>query len=462
MINRIRGDRFSKNEIIKVLCEEFKKYNYIEPELFSTLNVKRGLRNADGSGVLAGLTLICNVHGYVMCDGEKVAQEGELIYRGYDINDIVNDCVKNRRFGFEEVIYLLLFGALPSESDLNYFKEVLALYRELPEGFLEDIILNRPSKNIMNKMQLAILAMYTYDEYADSMSIEHELRKAIEVIARMSTIMIAAYRSFCRAFNKEGLIVHSINREETIAQSILSTLRLDRQYSIDEALLLDVLLMVHAEHGGGNNSAFTCRCLTSTGTDAYSAYSAAIGSLKGPKHGGANQKVMVMINDIEKNVSDLNDLDELKSYLEKMVDKKAGDGSGLIYGMGHAVYTKSDPRAIILKNCAAKVAKGTEYEDRFRMLENIEKIAKMVLREKKSGSKSICANVDLYSGLVYEMLKIPHNLYTPLFATARISGWAAHRMEEILTGKRIIRPAYKPVARRKKFVSMNDRADLND
>lgn len=457
MAEKASGFGFNKSETIKVLCDAFKKHNYIDPELFSALNVKRGLRNADGSGVLAGLTLICNVHGYVMCDGEKTSEEGTLTYRGYDINDIVNDCIESRRFGFEEVIYLLLFGVLPNEKELSYFKDVLALYRDLPEGFLEDIILNRPSKNIMNKMQSAILAMYTYDENADSTAIEQELRKAIEVIARMSTIMISAYRSYCKAFNKEGLIVHSVKRKETIAQSILSTLRLDRQYSIDEALLLDVLLMVHAEHGGGNNSTFTCRCLTSTGTDSYSAYSAAIGSLKGPKHGGANQKVMTMIKDIEKNVSDFSDLEELKSYLEKIVDKKVGDGLGLIYGMGHAVYTKSDPRAEILKKCAFKLAKGTEFEPRFKLLDNVEKMAKVVLNEKKDGSKVVCANVDLYSGSVYEMLKIPYDLYTPLFATARIAGWAAHRMEEILTGKRIMRPAYKPVAKRLTYVSMKNR-----
>lgn len=457
MAEKAKNYESNKNETIKVLCEAFKKHNYIDPGLFSTLNVKRGLRNADGSGVLAGLTLICNVHGYVMCDGEKIPEEGQLIYRGYDIKDIVSDCVESRRFGFEEIIYLLLFGALPNEKELSYFKDVLALYRDLPDGFLEDIILNRPSKNIMNKMQSAILAMYTYDDKADSIAIEQELRKSIEIIARMSTVMIYAYRSFCKAFNKEGLIVHSLNREETIAQSILSTLRFDRQYSIDEALLLDVLLMLHAEHGGGNNSTFTCRCLTSTGTDSYSAYSAAVGSLKGPKHGGANQKVMEMLDDIEKNVSNLNDLDELKAYLEKIVDKKAGDGLGLIYGMGHAVYTKSDPRAEILKSCAKKLAKGTEFEPKFKLIENIEAISKIVLKEKKGDSNVVCANVDLYSGSVYEMLKIPCELYTPLFATARIAGWAAHRIEEILTGKRIIRPAYKPVAKRLEYVPMRKR-----
>lgn len=456
MVKKSPNYNANNNETIKILCEQFKKHNYIDPQLFSTLNVKRGLRNVDGSGVLAGLTLICNVHGYVMCDDEKTPEEGSLTYRGFDINDIVNDCILNKRFGFEEVIYLLIFGVLPKQDELLNFKNVLASCRDLPEGFLEDVILKRPSKNIMNKIQTSILSLYTYDEFSEANTIEQELKKAIEIIARMSNIMISAYRSYCRAFNKEGLIVHSINKEETIAQSILSTLRFDRKYSLDEALLLDVLLMIHAEHGGGNNSTFTCRCLTSTGTDAYSAYSAAIGSLKGPKHGGANQKVMLMIKDIEKNISDLNDLDEIKNYLEKIIDKKVGDKLGLIYGMGHAVYTKSDPRALILKKCAFKLAKGTQYENRFKLLENVEQMAKLVL-SKKSNNKAICANVDLYSGSVYEMLKIPCDLYTPLFATARIAGWAAHRMEEILTGKRIIRPAYKPVTKKIKYIPMKER-----
>ncbi len=436
-----------KKEAIDILCREFKKNNHIESDLYSTLDVKRGLRNADGTGVLAGLTLICNVHGYVIDEGEKKPEEGRLIYRGYNINDIVNDCIKTKRFGFEEVIYLLLFGELPQNEEIDYFKGVLAMYRELPDGFVEDVILRRPSKNIMNKMQSSLLSLYTYDEYADVITIEQELRKAIEIIARLSNIMISAYHAKCKAFDKESLVIHSINPEESIAQSILSTLRLDRKYTIEEAHLLDIMLMLHAEHGGGNNSTFTCRCLTSTGTDAYSAYAGAIGALKGPKHGGANSKVMSMINDIQKGVSDWEDLDEIKSYLGKIIDKKAGDGSGLIYGMGHAVYTKSDPRSVILKKCAMSLAEGTEYEAQFKLIENIEKLSPHVFAEKKQTQKVISSNVDMYSGLVYQMLGIPPELYTPLFATARIAGWAAHRMEELLTGRRIIRPAYKSITR---------------
>lgn len=331
------------------------------------------------------------------------------------------------------------------------------MYRELPEGFVEDVILKRPSKNIMNKMQSALLALYTYDEFADVTTIDQELRKAIEIIAKMSNIMICAYQARCKAFDKGSLILHSLNPEENIAQSILSTLRLDRKYSFEEASLLDVLLMLHAEHGGGNNSTFTCRCLTSTGTDAYSAYAGAIGSLKGPKHGGANIKVRYMLEDIEKNVKDWNDLDEIASYLKKILEKKVGDKSGLIYGMGHAVYTKSDPRALILKEEARRLAKGTKYEKELDLIENVENVTSLMFLNGNSSKKIISANVDMYSGFVYNMLGIPPELYTPLFATSRIAGWAAHRMEEILTAKRIIRPAYKPINKELKYISLEDR-----
>lgn len=446
-----------KKEAIDILYREFKKNNHIESDLYSTLDVKRGLRNADGTGVLAGLTRICNVHGYVIDEGEKKPEDGRLIYRGYNINDIVDDCIKTKRFGFEEVICLLLFGELPQKEEIDYFKSVLAMYRELPDGFVEDVILKRPSKNIMNKMQSSLLSLYTYDDYADVITIEQELRRAIEIIAKLSNIMISSYHAKCKAFNKESLVIHSINPEESIAQSILSTLRLDRKYTIEEAHLLDIMLMIHAEHGGGNNSTFTCRCLTSTGTDAYSAYAGAIGALKGPKHGGANSKVMSMLKEIQKGVNDWEDLDEIRAYLSKIIDKKAGDGSGLIYGMGHAVYTKSDPRAVILKKYAMSLAEGTEYESQFKLIDNIERLSPAVFAKKKQTQKVISANVDMYSGLVYQMLGIPSELYTPLFATARISGWAAHRMEELLTGRRIIRPAYKSVTKEIPYKPLSER-----
>ncbi len=446
-----------KKRAIDILCKEFIKNNNIESELFSSYNVKRGLRNADGTGVLAGLTLICNVHGYVIDEGEKKPEEGKLIYRNYNIKDIVGDCIKSKRFGFEEVIYLLLFGTLPTKQEIKYFKDVLAMYRELPDGFVEDVILKKPSKNIMNKMQSCLLALYTYDDFADVTTIDQELRRAIEIIARMSNIMIYAYHAKCKAFDKASLVLHNVNPSENIAQSILSTLRIDRKYTFEEASILDVLLMLHAEHGGGNNSTFTCRCLTSTGTDSYSAYAGAIGSLKGPKHGGANLKVVYMLKDIMENVSNWEDLDELECYIEKILNKQAGDRTGLIYGMGHAVYTKSDPRAVILKKSAESLAKGTEFEKEFRLIENVERVACLAFSKKKPNKKIICANVDMYSGFVYKMLGIPLELYTPLFATARIAGWAAHRMEELLTAKRIIRPAYKPVNKERAYVSLSER-----
>lgn len=446
-----------KQAAIDILGKEFQKHNYIDPKLYRLFDVKRGLRNADGTGVLSGLTLICNVHGYVVDEGEKMPQDGQLIYRGYPIQDLVNNCMQEQRFGFEEIVYLLLFGALPSKEELEYFQTVLSLYRELPNGFVEDVMLDMPSKNIMNKMQSAVLAMYTYDNFADSTSIEQELRKAIDVIAKMPTIMVSAYHSKCKSFDGKSLVLHPIRPEEGVAQSILSTLRYDRKYTPEEAHLLDVMLMLHAEHGGGNNSTFTCRCLTSSGTDAYSAYAGAIGALKGPKHGGANIRVMQMLSAIEEGVKDWKDDDEVRSFLVKLMEKQAGDRSGLIYGMGHAVYTKSDPRAVILKKYAMKLAKGTEYEAEFELLNSVERITPSVFSARKGDAKMMCANVDLYSGLVYKMLGIPKDLYTPLFAAARIAGWAAHRMEELLTGGRIIRPAYKSVTNLLPYVRMEDR-----
>ncbi|HIZ54708.1 MAG TPA: citrate/2-methylcitrate synthase [Firmicutes bacterium] len=448
---------YGKQEAIALLCQEFKKNNYIDPALYERFDVKRGLRNADGTGVLAGLTLISNVHGYVVNEGEREPIEGQLIYRGYDIHHIVDDCLEHGRFGYEEVVYLLLFGVLPTAAEIDYFKTVLAQFRPLPDSFVEDIILKSPSKNIMNKMAAAILALYTHDDQADNNSIEQELRKAIEIIARMPTIMVNAYQAKRRNYDNASIFLHPINPGESTAESILSTLRPDRQFSREEAQLLDLCLMLHAEHGGGNNSTFACRVLTSSGTDAYSAYAAGIGSLKGPRHGGANIKVMQMLACMKDGIRDWDDEEEVAAFLRKIVRKEAGDGSGLIYGMGHAVYTKSDPRAVILKKNAMKLAVGTEYEPEFKLLMLVEKLAPAAFAEVKKDSKVMCANVDLYSGLVYKMLGIPEDLFTPLFAVARIAGWSAHRMEEILTGGRIIRPGYKQVTKEKPFVTLADR-----
>ena len=447
----------TRNQVIETLCDNYKKYNHIDASLFGKYQVKRGLRNEDGTGVMAGLTQICNVHGYIISDGAKEAVDGGLIYRGYDIIDIIEDCYKTKRFGYEEVAYLLLFGVLPKEDEIKFFSTTLAAMRGLPAGFVEDVILKTPSKNIMNKMAQCILSLYTYDDAAESTSIEHELRTAIEIIARMPAIMVAAYQSKRKNFDNKSLYLHPIRKEETAAQSILSTLRADRKYTDDEALLLDILMILQAEHGGGNNSTFSTRVLTSSGTDAYSAYAAGMGSLKGPKHGGANIKVMEMLSYIEKGVSNYDDEAEVKEFLQRIVAKQEGDGSGLIYGMGHAVYTKSDPRAIILREKAMSLATGTKFESSFKLLSKVEYLAPIVLAEAKGDGKSICANVDLYSGLVFKMLQIPEDLFTPMFAVSRIVGWAAHRLEEIITGGRIMRPAYKSVYDDQEYTPLSER-----
>ncbi|MEG0614563.1 MAG: citrate synthase [Oscillospiraceae bacterium] len=440
-----------------MLCSEIVKNNQIDAHYYEKFQVKRGLRNSDGTGVMAGVTKICNVHGYILNEGEKEPAQGELIYRGYNINDIVESTKLENRYGFEEIIYLLLLGELPNKIQMDNFSDILASRRELPDGFAEDMILKAPSPNIMNKLQRSILALYSYDEDAENHSIESEINKAITLIARLPSIMVNAYQVKRRIYDKDSLIMHQLIHEENTAQSILSTLRTDRKYTEEEARLLDLCLMLHAEHGGGNNSTFACRVLTSSGTDAYSAYASAIGSLKGPKHGGANIKVMEMLDNIKANVKNWESEGEVADYLRKIIHKEANDNSGLIYGMGHAVYTLSDPRATILKSNAMQLARGKEIEREFNLLNLIESLTPEIFSAEKGDKKVVCANVDMYSGLVYKMLNIPVELYTPLFAVSRMAGWSAHRIEEILTGNRIIRPAYKSVAKRRNYVLLNER-----
>ncbi|MFZ2538701.1 MAG: citrate synthase [Oscillospiraceae bacterium] len=442
---------------IKDLCEEFKKYNKIDPELYEIYNVKRGLRNPDGTGVLAGLTQICNVHGYVLNEGEREAVAGELFYRGYNIKDIIKSCQDEERFGYEETMYLLLFGVLPTAEHLAKFRVIIGGFMHLPENFFEDMILRAPSANVMNKMSRSVLALYSYDDEAEDTSLEIELAKALQLTAKMCNIMVKAYQVKARHYDSKTMYLHPIIEGLSIAEEILSLLRIDRQYTKQEALLLDLCLILHAEHGGGNNSTFACRVLSSSGTDAYSAYSGAIGSLKGPKHGGANIKVLEMITNIKSNVADITDRDEVVAYLKKIINKEANDFSGLVYGMGHAVYTISDPRAIILKDRAISLAKGTEFEKDFVLLSIIEAETPQIFATQKANSKAICANVDLYSGLVYQMLKIPQDLFTPLFATSRMAGWSAHRIEELFTGNRIIRPAYKSISKPQVYVPIAKR-----
>ncbi len=448
---------FEKDNHIEKLCEGLEQYSQIDPKLYDKFHVKRGLRRSDGTGVTAGITNICNVHGYIVNEGEREPMQGELIYRGYNVRDLVSNVEKEDRFGFEETIYLLLFGNLPTEKELADFTEYMNSMRELPPNFIVDMIIKAPSPDVMNKIGRSILALYSYDDTSEDTSILSEIRKSMSLIAKMPVIMTSAYQVKRRYYYNESLIMHPIDPKENTAQTILSLLRKDRQYTKEEAQLLDILLMLHAEHGGGNNSTFSCRVLTSSGTDAYSAYSAAVGSLKGSRHGGANIKVMQMLEDFENNVKNWEDEGQVADHMRKIIRKEANDRSGLIYGMGHAVYTLSDPREEILKRKAFELATGKEIEKEFRLLSTIEKLTPEIFREVKGDEKIMCANVDMYSGLVYKMLGIPKDLYTPLFATARLAGWSAHRMEEIMTGKRIIRPAYKAIQKPHEYIPVKDR-----
>ena len=449
---------FFSNQTLMTLCEEFAKYNLIDPSYYQKWDVKRGLRNADGTGVVAGVTQIGNVRGYYMQDGEKIPMEGQLFYRGIEISDIITGFRADDRFGFEETAYLLLFGKLPKREELRAFRSILAEYRTLPDYFTEDMILKAPSQNIMNKLARSILALYSYDDNPENTSLENELLHALQLIARVPTIVAHAFAVKRHYFDNESLYLHRPRPELSVSEDFLHSIRPDNHFSELEARLLDLCLVLHMEHGGGNNSAFACRVLSSSGTDIFSTISAAVGSLKGPRHGGANQKVMEMFGYIEENVDNWSDETEVERYLEKLVRKEAGDGSGLIYGMGHAIYTLSDPRAILLKDMARKVAEKKGFSKEFELFETVEKLAPAVLAKVKGDNKPICANVDMYSGLVYKMMNIPSELYTPLFAIARMVGWCAHRIEEVYNpGNKIIRPAYRAVPGSGRYVPIAER-----
>ncbi len=427
-------------------------------ETFKNYNVKRGLRNEDGTGVIAGLTSIGSVIGYEIVDGVKIPSEGQLRYRGYSISDIVHSCEKEKRFGFEEVAYLLLFGQLPDKAALKDFTRLIGSCRPLPYGFAEDMILKAPSGDIMNKLARSVLASYSYDDEPDDISAGNMLRQSIELIARLPVMAAYGYEAKRHYYDGQSLILHTPQADLSTAENFLYMIRPDNKYTRDEAEMLDVMLMIHAEHGGGNNSAFATRVVSSSGTDTYSAIAAAIGSLKGPKHGGANAKVMAMMNNIEENISDWSDRDEVEAYLEKILRKEAFDGSGLIYGMGHAIYTKSDPRALLLKEHAGRLAaKKKKFEKEYKLYNLIEELTPGVFKRVRGSDKPMCANVDLYSGFVYKMLGIPQELYTPLFAISRVVGWSAHRLEEVLGCSRIIRPAYKWIVTNKKYISIKER-----
>ena len=446
------------NQDLKVLCDAYRKNNFIDPEISEKLGVKRGLRNADGTGVLAGLTNICDVIGYQRDENNNIIPiDGKLIYRGIDLNGIVNEAITQDRFLFEEVAWLLLFGSLPNKETLDNFRRILETHRELPDGFAETQIMAAPSPNLMNKMARSVLAMYSYDEEAENTSLENVIKQSINLIAEMPSMMVYAYQTKKHAYDHESLYFHYPKPGLSTAENILAMYRLDQNYTREEARLLDLCMIVHADHGGGNNSAFTTRVLSSTGTDTYSAIASAILSLKGPKHGGANLMVMKQLDEILANVKDVHSDEEMKDYLTKIINKEAGDHSGLIYGIGHAVYTKSDPRAQILKKHSKDLAYEKGMQREYDCLCQIEKLAPVVFKELKGSTKNVCANVDLFSGLVYRILGISEELFTPIFAISRVAGWCAHRMEEVEFANRIIRPAYKYVGDEKQYISLEKR-----
>jgi citrate synthase len=430
---------------------------YIDVALYDKYNVKRGLRNADGSGVLVGLTRVGEVHGYIINEEEKLAVDGKLFYRGVDVEDLVAAAAKENRFGFEETVYLLMFGKLPAKSELEQFCTLMGENRNLPLYFRRDHIMKAPSRDIMNKLAQSILTLYSYDDEAENRSPENVLRQCIELIARFPAIVAYSYMAKKHYFDHKSLIIHQPNSSFQTAETILSLIRPDQKFSRLEAETLDLTLMLHAEHGGGNNSTFAVHLISSADTDTYSAIAAGVGSLKGFKHGGANSKVIGMMEEIKRNVKKWDNADEVEAYLEKILKGEAYDQTGLIYGQGHAVYTISDPRATLLRDKAFVLAEEKRHMEEFNLYLLIEKLVPDVFKRVRGSDKVICTNVDFYSGFVYKMLGIPNELYTPIFAVSRVAGWCAHRMEEAIAGGRIIRPAYKCVQKHRPYIAITER-----
>ncbi|MBQ6523717.1 MAG: citrate synthase [Atopobiaceae bacterium] len=424
------------------LYDGMNRVDKVPPSLYQRYDVKRGLRNADGSGVLVGLTTISNVHGYNKVDGRVVPDEGDLKYRGYRIADLVNGAQREDRFGYEEVAYLLLAGALPSQDELDDFKERIGSRRQLPEGYLALFPRTTYSHSIMNVLQRATLLLYAFDPTPDDVSPVHEMDVALSLLGRWPRVASIAHAAFKASEDNQRLVIPPAQEDYSMAETILDVLRGDEGFTHEEAMLLDVMLMLHAEHGGGNNSTFTTRVLSSSGTDAYSAYTAALGSLKGPKHGGANYKAGEMIDDIAAHVKDWTSDDEVGAYIERILNRKAFDKTGLLYGLGHAVYTITDPRAEIVREYAATLANKCGQRDKLELIKRVERLGPQLMRSVRGIKKPISTNIDMYTGFVYEMLGIPQDMYTPIFAIARMAGWAAHRMEELYGSARIIRPAY--------------------
>ena len=456
---RGREQEMKENGVIQEytgsLSRQIREEYHISEEYYHG-EIKRGLRNSDGTGVMVGVTKVGSVQGYLLQDGQRIPIPGRLYYRGIELNDIVEAHRAEGTFGFEEVAYLLLMGYLPSQGELRHFNEIMNRARKLPEGFTEGMIMRRTSGNIMNELGRSILSLYSYDPDPDDLSVDNLLRQSVELIGYFPSIVANAYAVKRHHFDGESLHIHYPEEGLSTAENFLRMIRPDKSYTEEEAHLLDMMLMLHAEHGGGNNSTFVCRALSSSGTDTYSAIAGAVGSLKGPLHGGANAKVMEMFHYIQENV-DPHDDGSIRDYLVRLLDGEAGDRSGKLYGLGHAVYTLSDPRAVLLKKYARHMAQIKGYEEEFDLLQKVEELGIPLVQERRHSDTPMCANVDMYSGLVYTMLDIPEDVFTPLFASARIAGWCANRMEEVITGHRIMRPAYRAVTIRGHYVPMEER-----
>ena len=456
-------DHFSEitPELI-ALAELSKKSSYIDPELYTTYDVKRGLRDVNGKGVLVGITEISEVNSKKFVDGVEVPCDGQLFYRGYNVQDIVKKNSSDNHFGFEECTYLLLFGSLPTVNQLEDFKKLLASYRSLPPNFVRDIIMKKPSKDMMNSLARSVLALYSYDDFADDTSEPNVLRQCMQLIAMFPLLSVYGYACYDYYFNDASLIIHQPNPEYSTAENILHCLRPDGKFTPLEAKLLDVALILHMEHGGGNNSTFTTHLVSSSGTDTYAAIAAALGSLKGPKHGGANIKVVKMFADMKEHVKDWTDEEEVSSYLRALLHGEAFDNAGLIYGMGHAIYSVSDPRAKTFHSFVEDLAKEKGMEKEYQLYELVARLAPEIIAEERKIYKGVSPNVDFYSGFVYQMLGIPGELFTPIFAIARIAGWSAHRMEEICHKGKIMRPAYMTVCQHKQFIPIEEREEEDD
>ncbi len=442
---------------LKELSKLFESNTRIDPALYDKYEVKRGLRDISGKGVLAGLTLISEIISTETVDGEERPCEGKLYYRGIDVEEIVDGFIKEDRFGFEETAFLLLFGRLPNAGELERFNRILANYRTLPTSFVRDIIMKAPSRDMMNTLARSVLTMYSYDDHADDISLPNVLRQSLQLLALFPLLSVYGYQAYCHYHDGKSLFIHPPRNDLSTAENILHILRPDSKFTALEAKILDVALVLHAEHGGGNNSTFTTHVVTSSGTDTYSAITAALCSLKGPKHGGANIKVVLMFEDMKANIKDWSDEEAVADYLERLLDKQAFDRSGLIYGMGHAVYSVSDPRAKILKRFVESLSKEKGRMEEYKLYSLVERLAPQVIAKKRRIYKGVSANVDFYSGFVYDMLNLPLQLFTPLFAIARMAGWAAHRMEEIANAGKIIRPAYKAISERKGYIPLKNR-----